>query len=96
MSLGFEVGDAVEGVLEQAFRALVQRKRHGVDGEVAAAKVFRDSGRGNDWRLSCFEVLLAARHAEFGAHVAREVEVERVGVVIGAMDDGAGLLKLFL
>jgi hypothetical protein len=40
----FDVGDAVEGVHEQAVGALVEGERHGVGGEVAAAEVVEDGG----------------------------------------------------
>ncbi len=74
--LGFDIGSAVERIHQQAARARIQRQGHGVDGEIPAAQVFDEGGGRNYRRLARLLVVLDARHADFGAHVAGQAQVQ--------------------
>ncbi len=50
--LGFNIGDAVERIEQQSARTFIQRQRHGVDGEIAAAQIFVNGRWGDDRRLA--------------------------------------------
>ena len=67
----FKVGDAVERVHEQTIGALIERERHGVGGEVAAAQVVENASRVID-RLTGLREFLAAGAADLDPHAARE------------------------
>ena len=70
--LGLDVGHAVEGIEQQPARSFIQRERHGVDGEVAAAQVLVNGRGRHNGRLARLFEALGARHADFGAGIARQ------------------------
>src|SRR4051812_24915574 len=94
--LALGIGDSVEGVCEQASRTRVQRERHGVDGEIAAAKVFVDGGRSDLWRLARLIVDLGAGHADLGPDISGKQGVNDLEVFIGALNDSTGTRKVLL
>ena len=91
-----DIGHAVEGIEEQAAGAFVERERHGVDGEVAAAQIFVDGGGRDDGGLARLLEALGARHADFGAGVAGQRDEEGAVVLFEGGDLGAGFFQFFL
>ena len=96
MSLGFDVGDAVERIEEKSAGSFIERERHGVDGEVAAAQIFVNGCRHDDGRLAGFLKALGARHADFSAGIAGKGEEDRADVFFDGGDFRAGLFEIFL
>src|SRR5579859_1127371 len=94
--LGFEIGDAIERIEKKSARSLVQRERHGVDGEIAAAQVFVNGRRHDDGRLAGFFEALGARHADFGTGVAGQREEDGANVFFDGGDFSAGFFEIFL
>src|ERR1035437_8374749 len=94
--LGLDIGHAVEGIEEEAAGSVVQRERHGVDGEVAAAQVIVDSGGRDYGRLARLFKALGARHADFGAGVARQRNENRPHVRFDRGNFRAGFFQIFL
>ena len=88
-----DVRDAVERVQQQSAGTGIQRQRHGVDGEVAAAQVFVDGGGSNAGWLARLVVALGASHVQLGANVARHQQVERAQLLVGALHRNARLLQ---
>jgi hypothetical protein len=75
-------------------RAGIQRERHRVDSEVAAAQVFAD-GRLMDFRsTSRLIVFLGARHHDLGAHVPGQQHAHGFQIFVHPLDDGACLLQV--
>src|SRR5579859_1241723 len=94
--LGFNVGDTIEGIEKQATGSFIERERHGVDGEVAAAQVLVNGGGGDDGGLAGFLELLGTGHADFGAGVTGERDEDSASVFVDGGDAGAGLFEIFL
>ena len=96
MSLVSRSATPLKGSSKQAARAIVERERHGVDGEVAAAQVFVDGGGRNDWRLAGLFVTLRPGHADFGAGVAGERNVDGAGVLFDGGNFCASFFEVLL
>ena len=94
--LGLDISCAVEWVHEQAAGARIQRQRHSIYSEIAAAQIFNDGRGRNERRLAGLLVSLCARHADFGANVPRQGYVEHLQVIIGGRDDCLGALQFLL
>ena len=94
--LGFDVGDSVEGIEQQSPRAGIERQRHGVDGEVAAAQVLVDGGRRDGRRLARLVVDLRARHVQLGPDIARHQQVKNAQVLVHPLYADASFFQLFL
>ncbi len=92
----FDIGHAVEGVGEQAARAGIERQRHGVHGEVAAAHVVINGARRDLHRLARLLVALGARAGDFRAHVAGQQQHDRTRGFVHSFGHGAGLLEVLL
>ncbi len=94
--LGFEVGDTVERIQQKSAGSFIERKRHGVDGEVAAAQILVNGGRHHDGGLAGFLEALGAGHADFGAGIAGQREEDGADIFFDGGDFGAGFFELFL
>src|SRR3954462_15344841 len=94
--LSFDIGDAIEGIEEQASRSFIERKSHGVDREIAPPQIFVNGGRHHDGRFASLLEFFGARHADFGARVAGEGEKDGADVLFDGSDSGAGFLEIFL
>ena len=94
--LGLDVGHTVERIEQQPARSLVQRQRHGVDGEVAPTKVLMNRGRSNDGRFAGFFMMLGPRHGDFGASVAGQGDKKRTDVFFDRRDLGAGFFEFLV
>src|ERR1700722_19888363 len=94
--LGFEIGDPVERIEQESARTFVERQRHRVDGEVAAAQVFVNGGWSDDRWFAGLLKTLGAGHTDFGASIAGKRDVDGAGVFFDGGDPGAGLFQVFL
>src|SRR4029079_598093 len=81
-----DVADAVGGVDQQYQRGFVERKRDGVDGEIAAAQVFVNGGGSNLWARAGLGESLFVRAAHLRRHAAGEQQIDGLQVVIGRND----------
>ncbi len=86
----------LNGIHQQTARPWIQRKRHGVDSEVAPPQVFDDRARRDDWRLPRLFVALGSGCADLGAHVALQYEVKSLQIVVCRCDHCACVFELFL
>ena len=81
---------------EVAAGTRVQRQRHSVDREVAAAQILVN-GRGSDGRWFARLVIdFRARHVQLGADIARHQELESPQVFVHALDRNPGFLQILL
>src|ERR1039458_226207 len=94
--LGFDIGDAIEGIEQQSARALIQRQRHGIYGEIAAAQIFLNAGGSDDGRLADLLVVFRAGHADFGADVARQYQKQCPHIVVVAGELRSGTFEILL
>ncbi len=87
-----EVGDPVERIHKQTVGAFIERKRHGVRGKVAAAKVLKNAPGVVD-RLARLGELFAAGAADLNPHTAGKAGEKSMRGSMLAPDYCASLLE---
>ena len=95
-TLGFDVSHAVERIGQQSARTGVQRERHGIYREIAAAHVVINGAGSYLGGLAGFVVFFRPGAGYLGANVAVQKQVQGARWFFNGLNDCARLFKILL